>query len=512
MQTDQTDNLTNEHTAAHETRQSAGQSGVRKYHLTLVFLVVSALIFTGVAVAINITTARSEEQQIVSLTTTESVKDAKRVAGIVTELLDSSSGGSVVSAAQVTDPGSSADITKFLADADIVGLNIYRPDGATAWSSSMELPELTSEQREIFVSSLGGSIATGLIKNFSVARSGGAVYAADVVETYVPISDAETGATALVLGVTRDVTTALSTSISQSRSAALQSTLLSLGIGFVVLLITVFIADVRLWKQRELAIGFERASAATDLSVAKLNLANRELQQISDERERILATVSHELKTPLTSIIAFTDILARNQSGEMKERNVEQLSIVKRSSDHLLSLINDLLSFNRMTPVDTGVSSEEFEIKDLLDELQATMNPLLAAKRQELAISAPEEGLKLRMDRRRILQALMNLVSNSSKFSNEGSIVLTEVRERDHTLQIMVADPGEGMTEEVRESLLGRKSASTPYEPVVSGKGGSGLGFAITRDIVEAHGGKISIRSGPGQGTRVLIEIPTLNE
>lgn len=500
MQTDQTDNLTS--------KQPSGRSGVRKYRLTLVFLVMSVLIFAGVALAINITTSRSEEEQIVSLTTAESVKDARRVAGIVTDLLDSSSGESVVSTARVTDPGSSADITKFLADADIVGLSIFRPDGTTAWSSSMELTELSSDQREIFANSLNGSIAMGLIKGSSVTRSGGPAYRADVVETYVPIADAETGATALVLGVTRDVTDALSTSISQSRSAALQSTLVSLGIGFLVLLVTVFIADIRMWKQRELAISFERASAATDLSVAKLNLANRELQQVSDEREKILSTVSHELKTPLTSIIAFTDILSRNQAGEMKDRNLEQLGVVKRSSDHLLSLINDLLSFNRMSPIDAGVSTEEFELNGLLEELQTTMDPLLAAKGQELAISGPEDGLKLRMDRRRILQALMNLVSNSSKFSKQGSIILTEVRKNDETLQIMVADPGEGMTEEVRERLLGRKSSSTPYEPVVSGKEGSGLGFAITRDIIEAHGGKISIRSSPAQGTRVFVELP----
>ena len=198
-------------------------------------------------------------------------------------------------------------------------------------------------------------IASGLVRDSSVSGPDGEIYDADVVETYVPISDFETGAPALVLGVTRDVTTALATSIDQSRSAVFQSTMISLGIGFVVLLLAVFIADVRMWNQQALAIAHEKEKSSYELSVAKLNLANRELRLVAEERRKILSTVSHELKTPLFSIIAYTDILSRNQAGERMERNLEHLSIVKRSGNHLLSLINDLLNSNRMNSVDSGL-------------------------------------------------------------------------------------------------------------------------------------------------------------
>lgn len=484
---------------------SYGPFGIRKYRLAMVFLIVSALIFTAVAAAINITTTASEEEQVVSITTAESIKDARTIAGIVTELLDSESGSSSMASTQVPSVVSSVDITQFLANSEIVGLNIFQPDGSLAWSSSLAPTELAPAQKEIFVNALTGSIATGLVKDSVVSGSTGASFEADTVETYVPFTDSESGEVSLVLGVTRDVKSILSTSIDQSRSAVFESTIMSLGVGFLILLITVFLADIRMWKQRELAVEYERDSASAELSFAKLNLANRELQQVTEEREKILSTVSHELKTPLTSIVAFTDILSRNQSGEEKDRNRKHLQIVRRSSDHLLALINDLLKFNRMSPVDTAVVEAEFELVGLIDEVRETMEPLLASKQQSLVINGGEKIPVLLMDRRRILQSLLNLLSNSSKFSNDGAVILMEFRLKDDVLQILVADPGIGMSEERQVELLQSRMAVDP-----DSDSGHGLGFGITKEIVEAHGGRISIDSEVGQGARITIELPMM--
>jgi len=486
-----------------ESKSEYGRFGIRKYRLTLVFLIVSALIFTAVAFAINITTVASEEKQVVSITTAESIKDARTIAGIVAELLDSGSAAGPLTSTQIPGVVSSTDITQFLANSEIVGLNIFRADGSLAWSSSVGSTGLAAVQHEIFENALTGSIATGLIKDAMVSDTAGGTFTADTVETYVPFIDSETGDVSLVLGVTRDVTSILSSSIDQSRSAVFESTIMSLGIGFVVLLITVFLADIRMWKQRELAIAYERDSASTELSFAKLNLANRELHQVAEEREKILSTVSHELKTPLTSIVAFTDILSRNQSGEQQERNRKHLQIVKRSSDHLLSLINDLLSFNRMSPVDTTVVEDEFPVVGLIEDLRETIEPLLMPKRQSLVINGVERIPILRMDRRRLLQALLNLLSNSSKFSNEGSVILMEFRLKGDLLEILVADPGIGISEERQTELLeSRLAVGSVDEP------GHGLGFAITKDIIEAHGGRILIDSQVGQGARIIVELP----
>lgn len=482
---------------------ASGLFGLRKYRLTGLFLLVSTMIFASVALAINITTAQSEEEQIVLSTTAASIKDAKVVAGIVTELLESSATGSNIGSVQIAETTSSLNLAEFLTDSEIVGMSLYLPDGTTAWTSSMRLAEMAPEQRQIFENSLSGSIASGLIQGTSVTGPAGIVYDADVVETYVPISDFDTGLTAFVLGVTRDVTTVLSTSISQSRSAIFRSTAVSLGTGFLILLITVFIADIRMWKQRVLAIENERALATHELSVAKMNLANRELRQISTEREKILSTVSHELKTPLTSMIAFTDIVSRNQSGDDATRNLKHLAIVKRSGDHLLTLINDLLSLNRMGSIDTALQRDRFEAVELFDDLRSAVGPILAAKRQTLAIEGVREDQLVQLDRKRMIQALSNLVSNGSKFSPEGSVVLIESSIENDELQIFIADPGIGISDEKLTELLAidtdlRKGQSQ----------GQGLGFQIARDIIGAHGGRLGVQSQSGQGTRVSIVVP----
>jgi len=487
----------------------SGLFGLRKYRLTGLFLLVSAMIFASVALAINITTTHSEEAQIVSATTAESVRDAKVVAGIVTQLLDSSTGSANFSSKQFAESSSSLNIADFLTESEIVRLTLYLPDGTTAWTSSAVSEELEPDQRQIFDASLSGAIATGLIRGASVSGTAGIVYDADVVETYVPISEFETGSTAFVLGVTRDVTTVLSVSIDQSRSAILRSTAISLGTGFLVLLITVFIADIRMWKQRVLAVAHERALASHELSVAKMNLANRELRQVTSEREKILSAVSHELKTPLTSMIAFTDIVSRNQSGDAATRNLKHLDVVKRSGDHLLSLINDLLSFNRLGSVDTAFQHEVLETIDLFDELQSSMSPILAAKNQTLAIEGVHEDQSVRLDRRRIIQALSNLISNGSKFSPEGSVVLVESHIENGELKLLVADPGVGISDEKLAEMFSRDiQADAPFGGSNAGSD-QGLGFQIARDIIEAHGGQIEVQSQLGQGTRVSVMIPT---
>ncbi len=482
-----------------------GMFGMRKYRLTGLFLVIASLIFIGVAIAINVTTTKSEEKQIVQATTTESIKDAKVVAGVVTDLLDAAGTSTEFASSKIPGTASSINIVEFLTDSEIIGLNLYLPDGTVAWSSVVGRPGIETRQREIFMNSLGGAIASGLIRGSTIVGISGAAYLADVVETYVPISDFETGEPALILGVTRDVTVALSTSIEQSRSAVLQSTMISLGTGFIVMLIAVFIVDIRMWKQRKLAAEHDRKLASHELSVSKLNMANRDLRQVNDERQKILSTVSHELKTPLTSIIAFTDILSRHQSGKKTARNLEHLKIVKRSGDHLLSLINDLLSSNGSRSSGTAIQREEFDVADMLRELEETMNPILEAKQQTLAIEGVSDPQMVNLDRRRILQAMMNLVSNSSKFSRDDSVILLESRIEAHDLKIFVADPGIGMSKEKLRQLF---DLDLVQDAAANGNGGNGLGLRIVKDIVESHGGRIYIQSQPGQGTRVSIVLP----
>ena len=258
--------------------------------------------------------------------------------------------------------------------------------------------------------------------------------------------DAERGRPAVVLGVTSDVTNELANGIGQSRSVIFRSTMVSLGLGFTVLLGAVLFVDVRLWRHRVEAIEHERQLASRELSSTKLDLVNRELQQINEERTKFISTVSHELKTPLTSIIAFTDILSKHQGGEKEERNIKQLDIVKKSGQHLLTLINDLLDYSRLESGEVKIDREEFDMGELVTEVTRAMSPLLGSKRQSFAFDGGLAGHIVQLDRRRIVQVLMNLISNAHKYSPSGTTITMEGQIKNNNLEIAVVDQGVGIS------------------------------------------------------------------
>lgn len=486
--------------------QTAGLFGMGKFRLTGLFLVIAGLTFLGVAVAINFSTSKSEEKRIIASTTEHSVKQAMGIAEVVSELLEdgavSSSGLSASSGTQT-----SIDIGEILSESNIVRLNLYTPDGDFIWSSTYDRSDVSIRQRAIFSDVSDGTIASGLVRQTTISPPGGRRYEADVVETFIPFMDAASGRPAVVLGVTSDVTEDLAEGIGQTRSAIFRSTMISLSLGFAVLLAAVLVVDLRLWKNRVEAIEHERQLASQELSSTKLDLVNRELQQINEERTKFIATVSHELKTPLTSIIAFTDILSRNQGGTKKDRNLDQLDIVKKSGHHLLTLINDLLDYSRLESGEVKIDREEFEMADVISELENSMSPLLKAKRQILDFEGDFAGQFVRLDRRRVSQVLMNLVSNAHKYSPTGTTIKIEGHIRSGNLQFAVTDQGVGITPSDQARLF-TKFFRADNEATRS-VGGTGLGLSITKGIIEAHGGTIGVSSKIGQGTRFSVTIPT---
>jgi signal transduction histidine kinase len=485
--------------------QTAGLFGMGKFRLTGLFLIIAGLTFSGVALAINFSTSKSEEKRVVEFATERSVKQAMGVAEVVSDLLkDSETAG----LSKITGAGNSSEyIADLLNESNIVRLNLYSPDGKFIWSSTYSRDNVDLFQRPIFEGTVDGTISSGLIRNFVVAPPGGQKYHADVVETFIPFMDAERGRPAVVLGVTSDVTNELANGIGQSRSVIFRSTMVSLGLGFTVLLGAVLFVDVRLWRHRVEAIEHERQLASRELSSTKLDLVNRELQQINEERTKFISTVSHELKTPLTSIIAFTDILSKHQGGEKEERNIKQLDIVKKSGQHLLTLINDLLDYSRLESGEVKIDREEFDMGELVTEVTRAMSPLLGSKRQSFAFDGGLAGHIVQLDRRRIVQVLMNLISNAHKYSPSGTTITMEGQIKNNNLEIAVVDQGVGISSDDQARLF-TKFFRVDNEATRS-VGGTGLGLSITKGIIETHGGVIAVQSTIGQGTRFSFTVPT---
>ncbi|MBT3996265.1 MAG: HAMP domain-containing histidine kinase, partial [Chloroflexi bacterium] len=221
-------------------------------------------------------------------------------------------------------------------------------------------------------------------------------------------------------------------------------------------------------------------------------------------------TVSHELKTPLTSIMAFTDILSRHQSGEKKDRNIQQLEIVKNNGKHLLVLINDLLDISMLESGGVKLEKSEFDLDSTVQEVESVMSPLLASKHQKFEFKGNISGQMVTLDRTRLVQVLMNFVSNAHKYSEPKTTITMEAQVKSGNLQMAVTDQGMGISEADQRRLF-TKFFRVDNEATRS-VSGTGLGLSITKEIIEAHRGNVAVQSWLDKGTRISFTVPQSSE
>jgi signal transduction histidine kinase len=239
---------------------------------------------------------------------------------------------------------------------------------------------------------------------------------------------------------------------------------------------------------------------------ARAEAEKRELQRVNEVKSKFLSTVSHELKTPLTSMLAFTDILLRNRSGALSEREIQHLEVIRRNGRRLSLLINDLLDVSRIDAGTLKLVRNEFDIRELLEELEESFTPIFEAKRQTLALAIPPEPLFLFADRERIAQVVSNLLSNASKYSPVETRVEIQASYSDERVAISVKDEGVGISPEDQKRLF--TSFFRADNDVTRAVPGTGLGLVIAKGIVELHGGKVVVSSVPGKGTTVIFDLP----
>ncbi len=237
----------------------------------------------------------------------------------------------------------------------------------------------------------------------------------------------------------------------------------------------------------------------------------RELKQKSAELEEadrlksvFLASMSHELRTPLNSIIGFTGIILQGMSGEINEEQRKQLTMVKNSANHLLSLINDLLDISKIEAGRVDLSFETFEIHDVITEVVEAFTPVVEEKGLELTSDVPE-GVTFASDRRRVKQVLMNFLSNAVKFTDRGSVMVT-VRIKDDKIEISVIDTGIG----IKEADMGK--LFQPFQQIDSSLSkrheGTGLGLHLTQKLADLLGGNVSAKSEFGKGSEFIFTVP----
>jgi PAS domain S-box-containing protein len=239
---------------------------------------------------------------------------------------------------------------------------------------------------------------------------------------------------------------------------------------------------------------------------AELATANEKLKDLDRLKSLFIASMSHELRTPLNSIIGFSSIMLNEWTGPVTAEQKDNLAAVLRAGRHLLALINDVIDVSKIEAGKLESVPEEFDILEVLNEAVRTF--AAEVERKRLAIAVRAERCLVRADRRRLLQCLLNLVSNAVKFTEQGSIEVTATPSGDHShLVLTVEDTGIGMSEaELARLFSPFVRLESHLKTVVPG---TGLGLYLTRKLArEVIGGDVTCRSEPGRGSAFSLSIP----
>ncbi|MFL5402308.1 MAG: ATP-binding protein [Gemmatimonadales bacterium] len=221
-----------------------------------------------------------------------------------------------------------------------------------------------------------------------------------------------------------------------------------------------------------------------------------------------VGTVSHELRTPLSAIKGFLELVADGEAGPITDTQREFLDIAVRNSDRLATLINDLLDMSRIESQRLEMKRESVDLAAVLADVAATFRYQAHSKglvlREEIADLPPVRG-----DTARLIQVFGNLVSNAIKYTPAGEIGI-KAHPADGLVEVIVRDTGIGMSPAEQRQLFTKFFRGN--SPVVTESSGTGLGLVIAKAIVEAHNGRLTVDSQPGEGTRFRVLLPQESE
>ncbi len=259
----------------------------------------------------------------------------------------------------------------------------------------------------------------------------------------------------------------------------------------------------------EITLGISRRGLIDELRVKNVDLEiqRAQMQEAHNKLKRFLAFFSHELRSPLNSIIGFSDLITEEGSTLTPESLVQYNSAIKSSGTHLLHLINDILDLSKIEAGKMDLRFAPVGIRDLVDGIKQVVQPQVDAKKLSLNIVMDEELDDIIADGVRMKQILLNLVSNAIKFSRtEGKVILSAKRKQ-NDIEFSVQDFGVGIRGDEIQTLF------QPFQQTDQGAKkieGSGLGLAITKKLTELHGGSLFVVSEYGEGSTFIARIPMM--
>jgi signal transduction histidine kinase len=273
-----------------------------------------------------------------------------------------------------------------------------------------------------------------------------------------------------------------------------------------------YLAEPHRFRAHEVRL-LQVVAQQVSLAIERARLYDRLKQQhaaalaASEHKSRFLATMSHELRSPMTAIVGFADLLREQIPGSLNAEQMREVHMISASAQHIMSVLNDALDVARIEAGQIECLIEPVDATEVISEVTDMMAPLARAKRLGLGIREPHEPLMVRCDRQRSKQILVNLVSNAIKFTAHGHIEVSGFRDAaiPHRARIAVSDTGIGLRPDQVPLLFQEfQQLPTPYQHL-----GTGLGLAISRKLARLMGGDIEVESDYGHGSTFTLKLET---
>lgn len=237
-----------------------------------------------------------------------------------------------------------------------------------------------------------------------------------------------------------------------------------------------------------------------------LNETLQALQNANEVKTSFLANMTHELRTPLSSIIASSSLLKDEFFGSLNVKQHKYLEMIIMNANHLLQLINDILDISKIHAGKMGLTPEDYSVRDLVEESYLSVKSLAYNKNIAIEIKFEPKDFRVKVDAIRFKQILYNILSNAVKFTPDNGEVFTKVFKKNDNLYVTVKDTGIGIKKEDLKIIFNEfEQIDNSYERYYEG---TGLGLPLVKKFVEMHGGKVCVKSKLGEGTEVSFNIP----